>query len=76
MNGSRAYPNESDHGDRGTSASEDTGLRGGGLWDLKSVGERNEALFIRVWKPFPTLGLGRLNSAPSYFGGSVMELQS
>ena len=29
------------------------GLKGGGLWDLTSVGEKNETFFIRVWKPLP-----------------------
>ena len=27
------------------------GLEGGGLWDPISVGEGNEAFFIRAWKP-------------------------
>ena len=29
-------------------------LKGVGLWDPTSVGEENEACFIRVWKPLPS----------------------
>ena len=29
-------------------------LKGGGLWDPTLVGEENETLFIRVWKPLPS----------------------
>ena len=39
--------------EKGTSASEDVDLEGGGLCDLTSVEEENETPFIRVWKPFP-----------------------
>ena len=28
--------------------------KNGGLWDPTSVGEENEILFIRAWKPLPT----------------------
>ena len=29
-------------------------LKGGGLWDPTSVGAKNKAPFIRVWKPLPS----------------------
>ena len=29
--------------------------KGGGLWDPTLVGEANEALLIRVWKPLPSI---------------------
>ena len=35
-------------------ANEDVGPSKGGLWDPTSVGERNGAFLIRVWKPLPS----------------------
>ena len=41
--------------EKGTSANENAGpRRGGGLCDPTSIGDENEALFIRVWKPLPS----------------------
>ena len=36
-------------------ASKDAGPQGGGLRDPISVGDGNEAFFIRVWKPLPSV---------------------